>query len=75
MCDIYVRSALCIFSKQDRVRRSEKSVVTQKLDQVLAVHEKAEADSAARWKAMMEMWDRQHNERLTVLKNLIDKLN
>jgi len=47
----------------------------KKLDEVLAVHEKAEADSAARWQTMMDMWERQHNERLTVLKNFIDKLN
>lgn len=47
----------------------------QKLDRVLEAHEKAEADNAARWKSMMDMWERQHNERLTVLKNFIEKMN
>ena len=61
--------------QQDRSRRSEKSAVVQKLDQVLAAHEKAEVDNAARWKTMMDMWERQHSERLTVLKNFIEKLN
>jgi len=64
---------MCV--QQDRSGRSKKSAVMQKLDQVLAAHKTAEVDNAARWKTMMNMWERQHSERLTMLKHFIEKLN
>jgi hypothetical protein len=56
-------------------KKSEKSSVSEKLDLLLEMQKQSIATEASRWETLTDMWNRQHAERMSVMKDLINSLN